>query len=336
MNNPLISVIVPVYKSVDTLERCVMSLKNQNYSNIEILLVEDGSPDASGKLCDSLQQDDNRIRVIHQPNGGASAARNKGLKNANGEYVCFVDSDDYVDGSYIENFISGLDSNTDLVFQGITEIKSDGGTNRKIPEERHYKYPQVLDGISDINKYSMFGYVCNKLYRLDIIKHNHLEFDKNISISEDRIFALKYIAYINEMHVVAKSSYFYEMQTSGLTCKIRTYVEQKVAADKNLKLALALLKTRNSIRFFEDTKRMYIMSAYSYLTSLFRLDYSWFYRFMAIRQFRKKYAKWIPCYNPVAPYQKVLRLSLMFPTFVTVTLMSLYWQLKNWKNEKNA
>ena len=94
---PLISVIVPVYKVEKYLHRCVDSILNQTYRNLEIILVDDGSPDNCGAICDEYAAKDNRIRVIHQENTGVSAARNAGLEACTGEYVAFVDSDDYVD-----------------------------------------------------------------------------------------------------------------------------------------------------------------------------------------------------------------------------------------------
>lgn len=97
MNNPLISVIVPVYKVEPYLKRCVDSIRNQTYSNLEILLIDDGSPDRCGEMCDELAKEDKRIRVVHKKNGGLSSARNAGLDIASGAYIGFVDSDDWID-----------------------------------------------------------------------------------------------------------------------------------------------------------------------------------------------------------------------------------------------
>ena len=99
---PLISVIIPVYKVEDYLEQCVRSVAAQSYSPLEIILVDDGSPDRCGSICDALAAEDERIKVIHKPNGGLSDARNKGVEASRGEYVSFVDSDDYVSPHYIE------------------------------------------------------------------------------------------------------------------------------------------------------------------------------------------------------------------------------------------
>lgn len=129
--NPLISIIVPVYKAETTLRRCVDSLLQQSYQNVEIVLVDDGSPDDSPAICDEYSRREHCVRTIHLQNGGVSNARNYGMRYSTGDYLCFVDSDDYVDSNYIQNFISGLLPDTDLVFQGINEVHGDGTIIRK-------------------------------------------------------------------------------------------------------------------------------------------------------------------------------------------------------------
>ena len=102
MDRELISVIIPIYKVEDLLERCVNSVINQTYNNLQIILVDDGSPDNCPKLCDDFAKKDNRILVIHKENGGLSDARNYGIEKAKGKYITFIDSDDYIDDRMIE------------------------------------------------------------------------------------------------------------------------------------------------------------------------------------------------------------------------------------------
>ena len=109
MSKPLITVIVPVYKVEKYLEKCVKSILNQTYENLEIILVDDGSPDNCGNMCDELAKQDSRIRVIHKSNGGLSSARNAGLDVMTGEYVGFVDSDDYIDAASVPKILSWID-----------------------------------------------------------------------------------------------------------------------------------------------------------------------------------------------------------------------------------
>ncbi len=123
----LISVIVPVYNILDYLERCVNSICNQTYRNLEIILVDDGSTDGTDSLCDSLAQKDNRIRVFHKENGGSSSARNLGIEKAKGDYLGFIDSDDYIDADMYETLVQALKKYQVPIAQtGRDEIDTDG------------------------------------------------------------------------------------------------------------------------------------------------------------------------------------------------------------------
>ncbi len=120
---PKVSVIVPVYKAMAYLEECVSSLQNQTLSSIEILLVDDGSPDESGALCERLAEQDERIRVFHQENGGPGAARNKGIQEARGEFLSFLDSDDTFDPEMLENlYLAAKETHAQLVISGTTIV----------------------------------------------------------------------------------------------------------------------------------------------------------------------------------------------------------------------
>ena len=115
--NKLVSVIVPIYKVENYLKQCVDSLICQKYSNLEVILVDDGSPDGCGKICDEYKEKDSRIIVIHKENGGISSARNAGLEIAKGEYIVFIDSDDYVSDSFIYEMVEEMEKSveTDLI-----------------------------------------------------------------------------------------------------------------------------------------------------------------------------------------------------------------------------
>ena len=128
---PLISIVIPVYKVEKYLERCILSIINQNYSNLEIILVDDGSPDDCGLICDNWAKIDNRIRVIHKENGGLSDARNAGIKIATGEFITFIDSDDYVLDNYIEYLLELIFKyNADIAICNFHQLFEE--TNRKV------------------------------------------------------------------------------------------------------------------------------------------------------------------------------------------------------------
>lgn len=329
---PLFSVIVPVYRAEAYLERCVASLLGQSYPHLDIILVEDGSPDSSGDLCDALATKDKRVRVIHQSNAGASTARNRGIDAAKGDWLCFVDADDYVDPDYIAHFVKGLGEDIDMVFQGICEIRN-GAQTRKIPHPKRYARTELSEAIADINTQSMFGYVCNKCYRKSIIDAQHLRFRTDISLSEDRIFALEYMSHVRCMQITDGCSYYYELQSSGLTLRTRTYEELKAAADANLHAAMRLLTLSPGERFLRDTRRMYVLCATGFLHVLFCDGYNDRYIASALADFKAVAKSWLGLFQPLSTDQKVLCLALRLPICLCIPLMRSYRYLKKKKHE---
>lgn len=141
MVNPKVSVIVPVYNVEEYLERCINSILNQTYRNIEIILVDDGATDESGKICDDYEKKDERIRVIHKKNGGLSSARNAALDVVRGEFITFVDSDDYISNYYIELLYKALcDANADI---SVCDFKK-GTENNYSFKKNNYSKKQVF------------------------------------------------------------------------------------------------------------------------------------------------------------------------------------------------
>ena len=195
---PLVSIIVPVYKVEKYLKRCVDSLTNQTLRDIEIILVNDGSPDNSGKICDSLQEKDCRIKVIHKSNGGLSSARNAGIKIAQGQYIGFVDSDDDVALDMYEKMYSvAKRENVDFVMSDYQRICADGRCYLKtldIPSGLYEKkqmrriiFPNLIMG--ENIEYGPLLSVWHCLYRTDFLRQNNLYFDEKVRWSEDNIFS---------------------------------------------------------------------------------------------------------------------------------------------------
>lgn len=331
--HPLISIIVPVYGAEAQLPRCLDSLLKQDYPALEIILVEDGSPDACAAICDRYAAADPRIRVCHQPNAGASAARNKGMELATGEYLCFVDADDEVEPHYVRAFAEGLGPEVDMVFQGICELHDEREV-RLIPEQKLYTAAELTEGIADLNLKHMFlfGYVCTKLYRRSIIREHGLTFRRDISLSEDRIFALSYMRYVRCMQTVAVCAYNYRILSTGLTLRSRSYEELKTAADANLHAAQELLHLCPSDRFERDTQLTYISSAFSYLQALFLRPYTLAARVHALRTFRAEAGAWLPLLRPTTNDMRIMALALRRAPFIGVCLLDLYWSVKKLKH----
>lgn len=219
----MVSIIVPVHNSSRYLERCVDSLLRQTESDIEIILVNDGSTDDSKAICDRYSMSDKRITVIHQENAGASVARNNGLAVAKGEYISFVDSDDYVDADYIRSMSEAMkNTDCDMVITGRTQIKLDGSTNIIVPP------PLAMydDEIKEIFHNKDFDYVRGgpycKIYKKSIIDNNNLSFPKNIHYLEDAIFVLEYMYCSSRVTSLAESHYFYELHPGSLVFRVHS------------------------------------------------------------------------------------------------------------------
>lgn len=213
-NQSLVSVIVPVYKVEQYIDRCVQSIVDQTYSNLELLLIDDGSPDHSGEMCEEWTQKDIRIRVFHKPNGGVSSARNLGLDNAQGEWVMFVDSDDWIEKDYIANF--DLNSDCDIQMQGYSNDFFD----RK-SEARGFTSNQDADiataFVEATKCYVIYGPVF-KLIKRSLIDTDR--FDNNYSLGEDYLFNLHIFQRAETFKLIMGNGYHYSHERAESLTKV--------------------------------------------------------------------------------------------------------------------
>lgn len=211
----MISVIVPVYNVEKYLERCVKSIAAQTYKDLEILLIDDGSTDKSGKMCDDFQQTDSRIKAFHKQNGGLSDARNYGIEHSAGEFISFVDSDDYIDEKMLETLHRLITENdADLavcsamdVFEGkeITQVKEIKEFNLNKVES--YKYMLRGDGIPS---------ACNKLYKRQTVGDVRFPVGK---LYEDGFFTPQILKRVEKTAVTSKPMYYYFRRADSITTK---------------------------------------------------------------------------------------------------------------------
>lgn len=221
----LISVIVPVYNVEQYLKRCVESLFVQSYKNLEIILVDDGATDQSGKICDELSCKDNRIKVIHKENGGLSDARNKGLEYATGDLIAFVDSDDYIAPNMYERLVSVMnDTDTDIVMCRYIRFK--GETCEEIIENKVdvkvMDTSKVLENIygTDGETYTV---AWNKLYKRDVIADIRYPVKK---VNEDEYTTYKYFANAKKVAYTSEILYYYFYNDNSITTK-KNYLSNK-------------------------------------------------------------------------------------------------------------
>lgn len=217
MNNKLISIIVPVFNVEKYIIQCVDSILSQTYNNFELLLIDDGSTDNSGKICDDYAFKDERIKVFHKKNEGVSSARNFGLDNASGEWITFVDSDDWLDETALTCFIEeNLQDDTFYVGQGLRVENNE----LKYWPSRYYKGIVVLESVEDyslLDEVLVYGTPWGKLYNSQIIKKYNIRFDNNLSIHEDHCFYFEYILHVKRIQVIDKVCYYYRVEGNGMS-----------------------------------------------------------------------------------------------------------------------
>lgn len=211
----LISVIVPVYKVENYLTQCVRSLTAQTHRDLEIILVDDGSPDGSGALCDRLAEEDERIKVIHRPNGGLSAARNSGLDAAAGEYAAFIDSDDWVEPDMLETLLTLTEkTGADVALCGWRNEYEDGTpSDEKLPGDRLYSRKAVLERLCEPDA-ACFVIACNRLCRRSIF--TDLRFPEG-KLHEDEFTAHEIYGRAGSVVTANKAFYHYRRRGGSIT-----------------------------------------------------------------------------------------------------------------------
>lgn len=206
----MISVIVPVYNAESTLRRCVDSILKQSYQSFEIILIDDGSEDLSGRICDDYGKKDDRIIAIHQNNQGVSVARNRGLDIAKGEFITFIDSDDYVESDYLMVLFSGMVSyGVDICMTSL--LVNEGIVDRGTRLNSNSEIISAILGDNFGNNAGPF----NKLFKRSII--GSLRFDKHVYLGEDTLFDVEYAKRCNNGVFINETLYHYDQSTSSIS-----------------------------------------------------------------------------------------------------------------------
>ena len=245
--NPLVSIIVPVYNAEKYIKECVNSIINQTYRNIEIILVNDGSKDSSSKICQLLAKNNPRVKYISQNNKGPSAARNKGIRYAKGDYIQFVDSDDIIEDNMTEELVRAKDKNSQLVLCGYNIISRNKTSSKKPNIAGNYTREEFLRCFGSLFSNRLINSPCNKLYDKKILDENNLYFDEGISIGEDLLFNLDFLNCCSAITILPKTLYNYNrFNTNSLT---QSYINHYFENQQKL---------YDSIRFFLLSNNKYI------------------------------------------------------------------------------
>lgn len=257
--NPKISVIVPVYKAEKYLHRCVDSILAQTFTDFEVLLIDDGSPDRSGEICDEYAQKDTRVRVFHKENGGVSSARNLGLDNARGEWISFIDADDYLSQGFFD--IQG-NEDADIIQKSYTIVQEENGKQ----ETRN-----VIAG-SFNNKEDFYRFfvrkrtnaLWDKIIRRKLI--GDTRFNVNVHIGEDFLFFLSLLKNIKCYDFNEKGNYYYLIRSGSAMQKINKNLRERgKIMIENINNIRAILNDKSEeMLFYGIIYQSYINTLYGY------------------------------------------------------------------------
>ncbi len=244
--NGLVSIVIPVYNAQQFLGRCLESVINQSYAKIEIILVNDGSTDSSGEICSRYALKDNRIKVILQENRGPAASRNTGIQYAKGEFIFFLDADDYIKKETIDILISNyIKYQPELVMSNFRKLEVDG----KIVEQNVSFHPNgdlfrgkikqlsredIMNYVRHFLKYPsnhLISYCWARLYKLAIIKNNNIFANEKMRLFEDFVFNLDYLKHTNKIIFVNEPLYTYTMHTSYVSASMKIINSDSLAHD---------------------------------------------------------------------------------------------------------
>lgn len=212
--NPLISVIVPIYNVEKYLARCVDSIVNQTYKNLEIILVDDGSPDLCPQMCDDYAEKESRIKVVHKKNGGLSDARNAGMAVATGEYISFIDSDDYVSDDFFECLLDVMNKeNSDIAECSVVKFYEDNRFD-EFSDDLSVKTYDTQDAMSALIAENPFHqHVWNKLYKTELVKDIPYAVGK---LNEDEFWTYQVFGRANKVARLNKTMYYYFQRNSSI------------------------------------------------------------------------------------------------------------------------
>ena len=223
--NDLISVIVPIYNVEKYINQCIDSIINQTYKNLEIILVDDGSPDNCGRICDEYAKKDSRIKVVHKENGGVCSARNIGMEKSTGKWIAFIDSDDWIENKYFEIILNeAKKEDVDIVICGYNKIwKNKVEKINASGENINYNSREYL--IKSLNPQTCFGFCPMRLIKKESI--GDIRFNQNIVVGEDALFNIQISKNINKAVLLKQALYNYRNNSNSVVKRYDTNYADK-------------------------------------------------------------------------------------------------------------
>lgn len=259
-----VSVIVPVYGVGRYIEKCIQSVIGQSFRDWELILVDDGSPDNSGEICDRYAEKHDRIKTIHTENKGVSHARNTGLRAATGKSIVFIDGDDWVEATYLKSMVSHVGDGRTIVYGNVVNDYSDGKESAVVFD---YKDGETISLDHEVEKLMRYripenGFPIAKLFDRDVISQNGLRFDESLSYHEDHLFVLNYLKYVDKVVLSSCADYHYEHRTGVSSLSKRRHSSLKLI-DASSKLIEAIVE--GNARWGIPDSHEYMKRLYTYL-----------------------------------------------------------------------
>lgn len=213
---PLISIIIPLYNKELYIKKCLDSILSQTFSDFEIVIIDDGSFDNSGKIISDNFKNDLRIRYFQQENKGVSNARNRGIELSNGKFLIFIDADDTISPNFLESISSHLDTDDTIIIFGLTKVYHDKIIAVEVPRTGTFDKTNILSDFAfQQKKNGIYGFISNKIISLKIVKDNQIKFDEKIHLMEDYDFYIKYYTYCSRFKLINETGYYYTQNTEN-------------------------------------------------------------------------------------------------------------------------
>lgn len=208
MKDNLVSIIIPVFNVEKWILRCLNSILEQTYTNFECICVDDGSTDRSGAICEEFQKKDNRIKVLHTLNGGVSKARNTGILEAKGQYILFIDSDDWIAPNHVERILPI--QNEDVVYSGYRQYNKGVLTSKHMPPSKVCSIDEIKKDFVNLQRRYLIYYVWSACYKTEILKNNAIKFDETVALGEDILFNISYLKHSKIVRLAHLDTYCHD------------------------------------------------------------------------------------------------------------------------------
>lgn len=314
MGNPLVSIIIPVYNVENYIGKCVESVLAQTFIDFELLLIDDGSSDKSGKIIDEFAMADIRVVACHQQNSGASSARNYGLSRARGRWIIFIDSDDYVGERYVSDLIEYMEPNT-LVIQGLTKVSEKENVSCLEYDNSTYDGHDIIK-LFDSKEFFDRGFPVAKVFERNLLVEHGIKFNEHIHYSEDLIFMLEYVRNVKKIKTISGSNYFYQVNASSLTHRYNSFASEyelfesfysltdKIAKEKGSQQSV-VAKVLSALMLMRSVYAMYVNKEYDAKERLNKIRDILLERKSLIKDFYRpqikmfKFAKKLYLYSPI-------------------------------------